>query len=211
MATHDTTRVPPARSVAIDLGCGFRKQPGAIGLDIARVSGVDVIADVTRPLPIRDNSADRVYASHIVEHLGDITPFMAEIWRICKPGALVYLRFPHGSTPYVAWTDPTHRRSIMLATFDYFDPESLHGVLFGYYQSAKFRVVRRRLTFSLNAEAPPSDDPWVPSPNRARRVAGRILDSLANRSKQSQYICERFWGGLVGMEEGHVWLRAIKE
>jgi len=210
METHDIVRAVPSRPVAIDLGCGFRKQPGAIGLDIARVDGVDVLADVTRPLPIRANSADRVYASHIVEHLDDLTRFMAEIWRICRPNALVYLRFPHGSTPYVAWTDPTHRRALMLATFDYFDPESLHGVLFGYYQSAKFRVVRRRLTFSLNAEAPPTGDPWVPGPNRARRVAGRILDSLANRSKRSQYICERFWGGLVGMEEGHVWLRAIK-
>ena len=36
-----------------------------------------------------------------------------------------------------------------------------------------------------------SDDPWVPGPNRARRVAGRILDSLANRTRRSQYICAK--------------------
>jgi SAM-dependent methyltransferase len=197
--------------VAIDLGCGFRKQAGAIGIDIARVRGVDILGDVTRTLPLRDSCADRVYASHIVEHLDDLPAFMAEIWRICKPGAIVYIRFPHPSSGYIAWTDPTHRRAVTLDTFEYFDPDVLHGVIFGYYNAARFKVVRRRITLSLNAEKPDSGDPWIPSHNRARRVAGRILDALANRSKKHQYVCERFWGPLVGMEEGHVWLRAIKD
>jgi hypothetical protein len=43
-----------------------------------------------------------------------------------------------------------------------------------------------------------------------RRVTGRILDALANRDRQHQYACERFWGPVVGMEEAHVWLRAVK-
>lgn len=40
--------------VVIDLGCGARKGPGAIGLDIAPIPGVDLIADVMRGLPLRD-------------------------------------------------------------------------------------------------------------------------------------------------------------
>ncbi|MCZ7577680.1 MAG: hypothetical protein M5U18_11795 [Dehalococcoidia bacterium] len=42
---------PTSHRVVIDLGCGFRKKPGAIGFDIARIPGVDVICDVMRPLP----------------------------------------------------------------------------------------------------------------------------------------------------------------
>ncbi|MGH2610579.1 MAG: hypothetical protein ACRDHF_15975, partial [Tepidiformaceae bacterium] len=154
--------------------------------------------------------ADRVYASHIVEHLDDLPAFMAEIWRISKHDALVYLRFPHASSQHSAWTDPTHHRALTLATFDYFDPESVSGTFFGYYHATPFRVVRRRLTFSLNAENPLNAGTWLPPQTRARRVAGRVLDALANRSRQHQHACERFWGPLVGMEEAHVWLRAIK-
>ena len=31
----------------------------------------------------------------------------------------VYLRFPHGSTKYITWKDPTHKRAVFLATFEY--------------------------------------------------------------------------------------------
>jgi hypothetical protein len=193
--------------VCVDLGCGKRKRPESIGLDIARIPGsVDVIGDVTRT-PFRDSSASRVFAWHVVEHIDDLPALMAEVWRICRPGALVYLRFPHASSTHSAWSDPTHRRGLTLETFDYFDEGTLAGTLFGYYHTAPFRVVRRRLTFSANA-----DDPLnaIPPHRRVRRVTGKVLDALANRDRRQQYFCERFWGSVVGMEEGHVWLRAVK-
>lgn len=196
------SRPPTPDPITIDLGCGFRKKPGAIGLDIARLEQVDILADVTRTLPFRDSSVDEVVASHLVEHVDDVKALMSEIWRICKPDALVYFRFPNATSPYVVWVDPTHRRGVLLGTFDYFDPTTLNGYLFNYYQQAKFRIVRRRLTFNLNAEAGVE--------GRVRRVAGRIFDALANRNDRARYFCERFWGPLVGMEEAHIWLRAIK-
>lgn len=188
--------------IVIDLGCGSRKKPGAIGLDIARIPQVDVLADVTRPLPLRDSCVDEIHASHIVEHIDDLLAFMGEVWRVCKPGALVYFRFPHASTPYMTWKDPTHKRGMLLDTFDYFDPETFDGRAFGYYHPAKFRMVKQRLTFNMNT------DTWMPG--RLRFAAGRILDQLANSSERAQYFCERFWGPLVGIEEAHIWLRAIK-
>ena len=188
--------------ITLDLGCGERKYPGAVGVDIAPVPGVDVRADVTRTLPFRDSSVDMVHASHLVEHVDDLMRFVGEVWRICRPGALVYFRFPHATTPYVIWKDPTHRRGVMLDTFDYFDPRTLDGEAFGYYHPAKFEIVKQRLTFNMNA------DTWVPG--KARRVVGRIVDALANRSERAQYFCERFWGPWAGLEEAHIWMRAIK-
>lgn len=193
--------------VCVDLGCGKRKQPGSIGLDIARIPGsVDVMGDVVRT-PFRDSSVSRVFVWHLVEHVDVLPTLIAEVWRICRPGALVYFRFPHASSTHTAWTDPTHRRGLTLETFDYFDGQTLSGEMFGYYHEAPFRVVRRRLTFSANAGDPTA----IPPHDRIRRVAGRTLDALANRNRRQQYLCERFWGPLVGMEEGHVWLRAVKE
>lgn len=190
------------RRVVIDLGCGSRKRPGAIGLDIAHIDQVDVVADVSRPLPLRANCADEVYTSHLIEHLDDLMAFMGEVWRISKPGALVHFRFPHASASYDIWKDPTHRRGILLDTFDYFDPSTLDGRVFGYYHPAKFRIVKQRLYFNMNA------DTWLPG--RGRRVVGRIVDALANRSERAQYFCERFWGPLIGIEEAQIWMRAIK-
>lgn len=192
----------PAPHIAVDLGCGFRKKPGAIGLDIARIAGVDAIADVMRPLPLRDSCADEVQASHIVEHVDDLMGFMGEIWRICKPGALVYLRFPHGSSKYMTWKDPTHKRGVFLGTFEYFDPNTIDGRFWGYYHTTRFETVKRHINFNMNA------DIW--QPKRSRRIAAKLLDWLANRNERAQYYCERFWGNWVGMEEGHVWLRALK-
>ncbi|MCO5201458.1 MAG: methyltransferase domain-containing protein [Chloroflexi bacterium] len=193
---------PTSHRVVIDLGCGFRKKPGAIGFDIARIPGVDVICDVMRPLPLRDDSIDEIQASHIVEHVDDLMAFMGEIWRVCKPGALVYLRFPHGSSKYVTWKDPTHKRGVFLATFEYFDPNTFDGRAWGYYHPAKFEITRQQLNFNMNA------DTW--QPKWARRIAGKVFDTLANYNGRAQYFCERFWGNWVGMEEAHIWMRAIK-
>ncbi len=191
-----------ANRVVIDLGCGKRKKPGAVGIDIASIPGVDIIADVMKPLPLRDNSVDEIVASHIVEHVDDFLDFMGEVWRVCKPGALVYFRFPHGSSKYVTWKDPTHKRGVFLATFEYFDPNTFDGKAWGYYHPAKFEITERRINFNMNS------DIW--ETQRARRILGKTFDWLANRNERAQYFCERFWGNWVGMEEAHIWMRAIK-
>lgn len=188
--------------VSIDLGCGFRKKPGAIGVDIAHLDDVDIIADVFHPLPFRDSCVDELFASHLVEHVDDLLGFMGEVWRICKPGAVVHLRFPHATTPYVIWKDPTHRRGVLTETFNYFDPMTPDGAFFGYYHPAKFSIEKRILRFNMNA------DTW--QPGRGRLVIGRILDALANRSPRAQYLCERFWGQWFGLEEAHIWMRTLK-
>ena len=136
----------------VDLGCGARKRPGAIGLDLAPIPGVDVLADVMRGLPLRDGCVDEIHASHIVEHVDDLLSFMGEVWRICKPETLVWFRFPHGSTKFTTRKDPTHKRAVFLATFEYFDPNTFDGAAFGYYHAAKFRIMGRRLNFNMNAD-----------------------------------------------------------
>ncbi|MBM3775223.1 MAG: class I SAM-dependent methyltransferase, partial [Acidobacteria bacterium] len=54
----------------LDVGCGLRKQAGAIGIDRNPSSRADVLCDLDRfPYPFRDQSFDRVLAIHVIEHL----------------------------------------------------------------------------------------------------------------------------------------------
>ncbi len=44
------------------------------------------VADITRRLPFADGTIDIVASKHVLEHLPDITAFLAEVWRVLKPG-----------------------------------------------------------------------------------------------------------------------------
>ena len=47
-------------------------------------------------------------------------------------------------------------------------------------------------------------------PGWPRRVADKLFDAVANRSRRWQYFCERFWGPVVGIEEVDLVMRALK-
>lgn len=73
-------------------------------------AGVDLVCDLETEGPaLPDNSADEFLASHVLEHLRNPLPLMAECWRIAKPGALFVARVPYGSSDD-ADEDPTHVR-----------------------------------------------------------------------------------------------------
>ncbi len=196
---------PPARGVKLDLGCGKNKVPGAIGVDVAPVEGVDVLADFRCGLPFGEGTVDAVHCSHVLEHVDDLLGLMEEIWRVLRPGGRAYIRFPHASSSFHTWKDPTHRRPLLLSTFRYFDDTTEDGSLYSYYTRARFRIVRARLRFVLaSARRSGKVSLW-------RWLVAKVLESLANRSPRSQYLCERYWGPLVGIEEAEVVLEAVKE
>ncbi len=92
-----------------DLGCGPKKRPGCLGIDHHPYPGVDVVCDLDEtPWPVADDSFDRVFASHVIEHLASIPSFMSEVHRVSRPGCTVELVTPHFSS-LDSWKDPTHR------------------------------------------------------------------------------------------------------
>jgi len=91
----------------VDLGCGSHKAIGYTGVDLAPSPSVDVVADLTRRFPFDASSVDRLRAHDIIEHLPDRIHTMNEIWRICKPDALIDIRVP-SSDGRGAFQDPTH-------------------------------------------------------------------------------------------------------
>lgn len=116
LGVWDRVRVAGRDPVVLDLGCGGQKQyPGNVGVDLFRTSEVDVLADVSAPLPFADSSVDRVFLVHILEHLLDFLPLVDEVHRILRPDGTAFVLSPWWQ--YVnAVADPTHVRMLDVQT-----------------------------------------------------------------------------------------------
>jgi len=132
----------------LDVGCGTRKQePGAVGIDRIASPAADVVWDLDcYPWPLEDNRFSRIYMSHIIEHFDDCMRAMAEVHRVARDGADVFVVTPHFSS-HNSFTDPTHRRHLSLASFEYFTGQEFASFAGSPYA---FEIVSARLTFGGN-------------------------------------------------------------
>jgi predicted SAM-dependent methyltransferase len=69
-----------AMGLKLNLGCGRSPQPGWVNVDIARIPGVDVVADLddcrTQPLPFAESSVSQMQMLHVLEHMKDTLALM---------------------------------------------------------------------------------------------------------------------------------------
>lgn len=127
---------PTGSGQVLDVGCGSKKYPGAIGLDISEDTDADVVHNLDqRPYPFDDDSFDQVLMQDVIEHVESPIAVMEELHRICRPGARIQLRTPHFSS-VLAYGDPTHRHY-----FSRIAIESLAEPRFAHYTAIRFRVV----------------------------------------------------------------------
>jgi len=99
-------------SAILDIGCGRRKFPGAIGMDMYPGQAVDLVHNLDSiPWPIRDESFDLVIASHILEHVQDFGGVLLETHRILRPEGTLIVRCPHFSSRD-SYRNPTHVRHL---------------------------------------------------------------------------------------------------
>ena len=70
-------------------------EPGAV-IDAQAHPHVDLVADVARLEMIPDETADLIYASHVLEHFGrwEFRAVLAEWRRVLKPGGVLRLAVP---------------------------------------------------------------------------------------------------------------------
>lgn len=132
----------------LDLGCGWAKQHGAIGVDRAPLQTVDVVANLDSfPLPFKEGLFDEIYLNDVIEHIPDTIKFMEEIYRISAPHAKVYIRVINWSSEYNAM-DPTHVKLFHEKTFNFFGEykDRLH------YSSARFKVQEVRKGYSARSK-----------------------------------------------------------
>lgn len=133
----------------LDLGCGKTpKNPFnaevVFGIDIrddieARIYNADLAIE---PIPFEDEFFDSVSAFDFIEHIPRIiynpgrrfcfVELMNEIYRVLKPGGLLYSFTPAFPAP-AAWRDPTHVNIITAETFPfYFDDKYRLAAMYGF-------------------------------------------------------------------------------
>lgn len=109
----------------LEIGSGLRPYWGKEGeevihLDKLSFPNIEVVWDLENtPYPFSDNTFDKVIAYHCLEHISDTVKVLAELWRICKNKAEIFIRVPYYSS-YLAFQDPTHKRFFTEETFRYF-------------------------------------------------------------------------------------------
>lgn len=119
----------------LDVGCGDAKVPGAIGIDKADLTGVDVVHDLNQfPWPLDDETFDEIYMNDIIEHLDDSIKVMEQVYRLLKPGGKVYIRVVYWNHRY-SYGDPTHVKVFNEITF-----EQLSGKWRDWYTKARFDI-----------------------------------------------------------------------
>jgi SAM-dependent methyltransferase len=80
----------------LNLGCGRRFHPDWTNIDLIP-HGPGVIAhDLSRGIPLPDESCEVVYHSHVLEHLRreHALPFLRECRRVLKPGCILRIAVP---------------------------------------------------------------------------------------------------------------------
>jgi SAM-dependent methyltransferase len=108
---------PPLR--VLDIGCGPKKQAAqAIGIDRYPHTGVAIVADLERGLPVADHSIDHVFAVHFLEHVHRLLPLLNDLHRVLRPGGILHVMVPHHASVN-AVADPTHVRYFHPQTFKF--------------------------------------------------------------------------------------------
>ena len=105
---------PPA--TLLDIGC----DDGAWTIEVARavnaaaVEGVELVADaaaaarakgitvheadLNRALPLASGSMDLVHSNQVIEHVNDVDAFVAEVFRVLRPGGWAVISTENGSS-----------------------------------------------------------------------------------------------------------------
>jgi SAM-dependent methyltransferase len=186
--------------VKLDLGEG-RKRPESLRFGRRPGPETDVLADLEAGLPLGDSVVDEVDTGHALAHTADFVGALEEVWRVCKPGALVHVWLPHATSVWAASRDPRHQRLYTIETFEYFDPRRRSESC---PTRASYVIEESRLY--LTARGAPERGRGL-----ARGIVSRVFEATANRSRGMQYRWERWLGHLVGFEEMYVLLNVVKE
>jgi SAM-dependent methyltransferase len=80
----------------VNVGCGKRYHRDWLNLDLNADSPDVTPCDITRGLPIEDNTCDVLYCAAVVEHIRrcDISGFLSECYRVLRPGGIVRIAVP---------------------------------------------------------------------------------------------------------------------
>jgi len=127
----------------LNLGCGTKKIEGYVNVDCIKEVKPDIVCDLEKPMPFKDESADEILCDNVLEHIEDAVSFIKEIHRIAKKDARIIIRVPYYRAK-TAYSDITHKHFFTENTFRYFTEEFYKDVDFK-YQLPLFHIKKQNL------------------------------------------------------------------
>lgn len=169
----------------INLGCGHFPKEGYLNVDNAKNPGVDLSWDLENiPYPFDSNSANEIYAEHVLEHLNSPIDVVKECHRILKSNGRLIIKVPHFTRGF---TCADHKRGFDV-TFAYeFLP------VYKEYSGITFSVEKARLRWF--ADRPLKREVISRPVFILVSSIGKIIDFVANLSP---FLCSRIWAYWVG-------------
>lgn len=181
-------RLIKTASEKLNLGCGNDAKDGYVNVDKFAFKGADIIWDMNKtPFPFKENSFSEIIMNHVLEHVEDVPKTMEEVWRISKPGALIFIGVPY-FTGINAVKDPTHKHFFCVGTFEFFERGRL-GNYFEELTKMNFKIIRKKIIYSNH----------------------RLLKIINPLLNLHQGIYERFFCYLLPAQVLEVTLKAIKQ
>lgn len=118
----------------LDLGSGRQSMecPYHTHLDKWAGDHIEYVWDLNNGLPkndagfpVFDSSLDEIRAHHVLEHIHNLYLLMDECWLALKPTGVMKISVPNGYHLMAAYSDPTHVRTFVPETFNYFTEDTL--------------------------------------------------------------------------------------
>ena len=107
----------------IDIGGGRNPREGYKCLDI--IDEADFKCNIEHErFPFEDDSVEKFYSHHCLEHIDNISHVMNEVYRCLALGGTFSIYVPHKDC-VLAWQDPTHKRYFVEESFKFFCGEYL--------------------------------------------------------------------------------------
>jgi len=136
----------------LNLGCGWDKKEEFINCDLHKEVNPDMIVDLEKSLPFKDNEIDYILIDNVLEHITKQIKLINEMWRVCKSGAIILIKVPHYAH-CGAWEDLTHKHPFAYRSLNFVCPETLSKKEFytnaSYeYGIARFKIIKRKFLFS---------------------------------------------------------------
>lgn len=124
----------------IDLGSGRQaaEVPDYIHIDKWDGDDIDIVQDLDGGLPrvliipweksemaFAPSTVDEIRAHHLCEHIRNLYQLMDDCWDALKPNGILHICVPNGHHLKAAYSDPTHVRTFVPETFNYFCHDAL--------------------------------------------------------------------------------------
>lgn len=81
----------------VNLGAGAESKEGYVNVDIYKQENIDLVHDLTKPLPFKKNSIDVLYSRHSIEHYPQhlLLSILEDWWEKSKDGAIWTIIVPY--------------------------------------------------------------------------------------------------------------------